>query len=110
MSFEVITSPNFDRELKKLAKRHLSIKTDLAALVKSLKTNPFQGDGLGKDCYKVRMKISSKGKGKSGGARVITYVKIVANQVSLLAIYDKSEQDDISNGRLLQILKENALI
>jgi len=53
MSFKVLISPQFERELKKLAKKHLSIKSDLAVLVKSLKINPFQGDGLGKDCYKV---------------------------------------------------------
>jgi len=56
------------------------------------------------------MKISSKGKGKSGGSRVITHIKIVANLVSLLSIYDKSEQDDISDSRLNQILKDNGLI
>ena len=72
MSFKVSASPNFDRELKNLAKKYPSIKADLLELVESLIKDPFQGDNLGKDCYKVRMKISSKGKGKSAGSRVIT--------------------------------------
>jgi hypothetical protein len=52
MSFEISTLPNFDRELKRLSKKYPSIKSDLLALASSLITNPFQGDKLGKDCYK----------------------------------------------------------
>ncbi len=66
------------------------------SLVESLEGNPLMGTSIGKDCYKIRMPIRSKGKGKSGGARVITYVKIVDETVYLLSIYDKSEQDSIS--------------
>jgi mRNA-degrading endonuclease RelE of RelBE toxin-antitoxin system len=110
MNFEVSTLPNFDRELKRLAKKYPSIKIDLLELVESLINNPFQGDNLGKDCYKVRMKISSKGKGKSGGSRVITCVKIVNKHIKLLSIYDKSEQSDISDNLLIQLLSENGLI
>jgi len=110
MSFEVSTVPNFDRELKRLAKKHSSIKTDLLELVASLINNPFQGDNLGKDCYKVRMKISSKGKGKSGGSRVITCVKVINKRITLISIYDKSEQSDISDSLLIQLLSESGLI
>ncbi len=110
MSFEVSASRNFDRELKRLARKHHSIKLDLLELVESLIKNPFQGESLGMDCYKIRMKISSKGKGKSGGSRVITCVKVTNGQVKLLSIYDKSEQADISDGFLLQLLTENGLI
>lgn len=56
------------------------------------------------------MKISSKGKGKSGGSRVITCVKIANEEITLLSICDKSEQADISDGFLLQLLTENGLI
>jgi mRNA-degrading endonuclease RelE of RelBE toxin-antitoxin system len=110
MSFEVSASPNFDRELKKLSKRYPSIKFDLLELVESLINDPFQGDNLGKDCYKVRMKITSKGKGKSGGSRVITCVKVVNEQIKLLSIYDKSDQKNISDSFLIQLLSENGLI
>lgn len=65
-------------------------------MVESLEDNPLMGTSIGKDCYKIRMPIRSKGKGKSGGARVITYVKIVDETVYLLSIYDKSEQASIS--------------
>jgi hypothetical protein len=58
------------------------------------------GTSLGKNCYKIRIAITSKGKGKSGGARLITYVRITKNKVFLLDIYDKSEQADISNKEL----------
>jgi len=110
MSFEITTSPTFDREFKGLAKKYPSIKADLLELTKSLNENPLQGDSLGKDCYKVRMKISSKGKGKSGGSRVITCVKIINQRIKLLSIYDKSEQENISDAFLLQLLTDNNLI
>jgi mRNA-degrading endonuclease RelE of RelBE toxin-antitoxin system len=109
MNFEVRTIANFDRELKRLSKLHLSIKKDLSEMVESLSDNPFQGDNLGKDCYKVRMKITSKGKGKSGGSRVITCVKVVNEQVTLLSIYDKSEQTDISDKLLIQLISDSGL-
>ncbi|MEO6850344.1 MAG: type II toxin-antitoxin system RelE/ParE family toxin, partial [Mucilaginibacter sp.] len=104
MSFKISTLPNFDRELKKLTKKYPSIKNDLLLLAKSLVADPFQGEGLGKDCYKVRMAISSKGRGKSGGSRVIMCVKIVDERIILLSIYDKSAQSDISDTFLVQLL------
>lgn len=110
MSFKISTLPNFDRELKKLTKKYPSIKNDLLLLAKSLVADPFQGEGLGKDCYKVRMAISSKGRGKSGGSRVIMCVKIVDERIILLSIYDKSAQSDISDTFLVQLLIESGLI
>lgn len=62
--------------------------------------DPRQGSSLGKGCYKVRMSIASKGKGKSGGARVITCVRVVGEVVWLLTMYDKSDQADISDKEL----------
>jgi mRNA-degrading endonuclease RelE of RelBE toxin-antitoxin system len=82
----------------------------LLELATSLLKDPFQGDGLGKDCYKVRMAITSKGKGKSAGSRIITCVKIIDERIILLSVYDKSEQSDISDGFLIQLLAENQLI
>jgi len=77
----------------------------LAGLFKSLENEPTQGKSLGKDCYKIRLAITSKGKGKSGGARVITCVKIISEKVFLLTIYDKSEKEDISDKELNELLK-----
>ena len=84
MSFEVIATEPFERKLKKLAKKHKSLKTDLAIVVDQLADSPDLGTPLGKDCYKIRMTVTSKGKGKSGGARLITYVTDVTHWESKL--------------------------
>ena len=97
MSYEIQTYSEFDRNLKKLAKRYRSIADDYEAFLESLKENPFQGTELCPNIRKVRMPIASKGRGKSGGARVITATAIVnqyEGRIVLLTIYDKS---DISN-------------
>ncbi|WP_317171803.1 type II toxin-antitoxin system RelE/ParE family toxin [Spirosoma validum] len=74
-----------------------------------LRSDPNQGVSLGKDCYKIRLAISSKGKGKRGGGRVITCVKVVQETVYLLAIYDKSERDTVSDTELDDMLSEAGL-
>jgi mRNA-degrading endonuclease RelE of RelBE toxin-antitoxin system len=105
MNFNVYTTDFFEKELKKLARKYPSLKNDYKSLVNLLKENPKQGQPLGKDCYKIRMSISSKGKGKSGGSRVISCVKILANSVFLLSIYDKSQKENISDSELDHLLK-----
>jgi mRNA-degrading endonuclease RelE of RelBE toxin-antitoxin system len=106
MSFKISATPLFERELKRLSKKYSSIKGDLSKLILELKSNPNSGTPLGNNCFKIRMAISSKNKGKSGGARVITFVKIVDEAVYLLSIYDKSESDTISDVELLIRIKE----
>ena len=105
MSFEVLYTDNFEHRLKKLAKKYRSIKNDLEKLITALEGDPKQGTPIGKDCYKIRLAITSKGKGKSGGARVITHLHVVGNLVYLLSIYDKSEQENISDKELMELLK-----
>jgi len=100
MSYSLIPTPNFERELKALSKKYKSIKSDFSNLVNALSENPFEGDFWGKSCYKVRMAISDKNKGKSAGARVIVHVKIVDRKVYLLSIYDKSQKADLFPGEL----------
>ncbi len=100
MKYNVITIPPFDRQLKKLAKKFPSLKKEYAILIESLENEPAQGTLLTNNCYKIRFAIKSKGKGKSGGARIITHVQIVENYVYLLAIYDKSEQETITDKEL----------
>jgi len=106
MSFKVDTIPTFDRQVKSIAKKYPSLKTDLSQFKRQLSEQPVQGAALGKDCFKVRMAISSKGKGKSGGARVITYVHVVGEIVYLLSIYDKSQKSSLNDGELDALLSE----
>jgi mRNA-degrading endonuclease RelE of RelBE toxin-antitoxin system len=105
MSFNIIPTPPFERELKQLAKKYPSIKKDIAALASQLLQHPQMGTPLGHDCFKIRMAISAKGKGKSGGARVITHIQVSKEHIFLLAIYDKSEADNIADKDLIGRLK-----
>ena len=105
MSFNIIAIPSFERELKFLAKKHRSIPTDFKKLLDDLELNPTMGDEVLKDCYKIRMAITSKGKGKSGGARLITFVYILKETIYLLSIYDKSETATISDKELRELIK-----
>ena len=95
-------SPAFKRELKRLSKRYRSLESDLEQFIKSLIENPTQGVDLGSGLRKVRLAISSKNKGKSGGARVITYTLLLEQEgkLVLLTIYDKSERETISRQAL----------
>ena len=100
MSFSVETIDSFEKSFKRLSRKYLSLKNDLSQLIDSLLNDPLQGTSLGNDFYKIRLSISSKEKGKSGGARVITLVKVINKQVILCAVYDKSEQVTISDKEL----------
>ncbi len=104
MNYKVITIAPFEKQFKRLAKKFPSLKTELLELINELSTVPNKGTALGNDCYKIRLAIASKGKGRSGGARVITYIAISDNMVFLLSIYDKSEQSDIADKELLRLL------
>ena len=104
MSYSVVTIPPFDRQLKHLAKKYPSIKKDIEEFGRELAENPAIGKEITPGCYKVRMAIASKGKGKSGGARIITHVHVSENTVYLLTIYDKSEQADISDNEVKYLL------
>ncbi len=105
MSYSVKSIPRFEKNLKKLAKKHPSLKTKYANLVKSLKENPQQGTLIGHNCYKIRLSIASKGKGKSGGARVITNFILTGNTVYLLSIYDKSDKENLTDKELRDLLQ-----
>jgi hypothetical protein len=71
-----------------------------------LEENPTQGISLGRNCYKIRLAITSKGKGKSGGARVITNIVVTEDTLYLLSIYDKSDKDNLSDKELEELLKD----
>lgn len=105
MNFNIETISIFDKQAKRLAKKYPSLKSDLAELAQSLCENPEQGDALGNNFFKVRMAIKSKNKGKSAGARIITYLKITDTTVFLTTIYDKSDYDTIADEALEQLFK-----
>lgn len=105
MSFKVIPSDKFKREAKRLTKKYPSIKSELAGLAQMLSASPETGTPLGNNFYKIRLAIKSKGKGKSGGGRVITYTVTSDREVYLLTIYDKSELENIDDKTLVRIVK-----
>jgi len=108
MNFSVLATRPFERKLKQLAKKHLSIAGDLEVLEEDLKQNPTLGIPLGKDCYKIRMAITSKGQGKNSGARIITCVRVVKNTVYLIDIYDKSELETVADREIQKAIDEIA--
>jgi mRNA-degrading endonuclease RelE of RelBE toxin-antitoxin system len=105
MNYDVIAVPKFRMELKKLAKKYPSLKSEFASLIESLETDPKQGKALGKNCYKIRLAIKSKRKGKSGGARVITHIAIADTIVYLLSIYDKADKENLTDKELMELLE-----
>ena len=110
MSYRIYPTPDFKKFFKKLVKKHPSLKADLQKLTKILKEQPDTGIHLGHGIHKIRMTITSKGKGKSGGARVITYLITEDNEVYLVFIYDKSQLDNITKEQILELLKKAELI
>jgi mRNA-degrading endonuclease RelE of RelBE toxin-antitoxin system len=106
MSYNIFTIPVFDKQLKRLSKKFPSLKMEYEELLDTLEINPKQGKSLGRNCYKIRLAIASKGKGKSGGARVILHIVISDKTVYLLTIYDKSEKENISEKELNELLMQ----
>ncbi len=104
MSYNIIPTHRFEKELKRLAKKFPSLKHEFSHLVSELSKTPDTGTFIGNNCYKIRLAIRSKGKGKSGGARVITYLYLQTETVYLLAIYDKSEKSDLRPNELKEMI------
>jgi hypothetical protein len=104
MKFEILTIPPFDKQFKKLCKKYTSLKSNLIELSLSLIEKPNQGTSLGNNCFKIRLSISSKAKGKSGGARIITHLYYSENKIYLLAIYDKSEISNITDKEIINLI------
>jgi mRNA-degrading endonuclease RelE of RelBE toxin-antitoxin system len=105
MSYNVLTISPFDKQLKRLSKKYPSLKKEFSELIEILENNPEQGIALGNNCYKIRIAIASKGKGKSSGARVIINILISEKTVYLLSIYDKSEKQNLTNLELKELLR-----
>lgn len=113
MSWTISTVPDFDREVKRLAKKYKSLRTDLMQFQEDLKQNPFAGIEILPGVRKIRLAITSKGKGKSGGARVIYFIAVSDTEngdMILLYIYDKSESPNIQTEYLKKLLNDLDLI
>ena len=105
MSFNIEATADFRKAIKKLAKRYKSF-------AKYLEENPYQGTELTPGIRKIRMAITSKGKGKSSGARVITYTiqpDELDGKIYLLDIYDKSDFDTVDLNVIKEIVSELGL-
>ena len=113
MNYQIVTTDDFDKNVKALSKKYNSLKADLIAFQDELLKNPNMGDDLGSNTRKVRMTIASKNKGKRGGARIITYhflVDVINTKIYLLTIYDKGEQNSISTQEIKYLKETNGLV
>lgn len=113
MKVSIRYSASFLRDAKALKKKYRSLEADLQALLNGLLAEPRMGESLGLGCYKIRLSISSKGRGKSGSARVISHVETLASvevveeevRVSLVAMYDKSDRATITKKELVELIR-----
>lgn len=106
MKYSILPTQRFKKEFKRLAKKFPSLQNEISQLGKEISINPELGIFIGNNCYKIRLAIASKGKGKSGGARVITYLYIQTETVYLLTIYDKGEKEDLDQNELKEMIIE----
>ena len=105
MNYKILNTPEFKKEIKRLSAKYPSLHSDFSIFLNELLENPFQGKALGNNCYKVRLSIASKRRGKSGGARVITFVHVIKEIIILISIYDKSEITNITEKEIKERLK-----
>ena len=113
MKIELITTPEFEKEFKRLRKKYVSLKSDLQVFEKDINENPKIGDHLGEEVYKVRIAIKSKNKGKSAGGRIITfafYITISERKILLVTLYDKGEKYSISDAEIKSLIKKWLLL
>jgi len=105
MSYSILSISPFDKQLKRLIKKYPSLREEFLDLVDKLVQDPFQGKSLGNNCFKLRLSIKSKNKGKSGGARIITHLAVRDRKLYLLSIYDKAELQTISDKEIFDLLE-----
>jgi mRNA-degrading endonuclease RelE of RelBE toxin-antitoxin system len=105
MSYKIKALTDFEKELKRLSKKYKSLGFDLSKLIVNLQENPSLGTPIGKNLNKIRLAISSKNQGKSGGARLITCFQVIEETIYLVYIYDKSEIDNISEKKIKELAK-----
>jgi len=96
MSYSIIEQDLYLKALKKLSKKYKHIENDIESFLRNISSLDDLGVELKNNVYKVRIANSSKNKGKSAGYRLISYVKLVNNEIHLIYIYDKSSLENIS--------------
>lgn len=109
MNYKIKYISAFAKEFKRLGKKYRSMPQDYARLINELHANPEAGVSLGGGVRKVRMAIASKNKGKSHGARVITFTYSIDEEtgtIVLLYIYDKEERENISATEITRLLEQ----
>lgn len=117
MSYRIIAVPSFSRDAKRLSKKYVSLKGELQTLQSELLQNPRLGTLIRENTYKIRLAVKSKGKGKSGGLRIITHVfeieiEVAENEkeqritIVLVAIYDKSEMENLPDKELRELIED----
>ena len=109
MNVNIVSLDVFNKEIKRLYKKFKQISVDLKILKETLIKNPKAGIELGNNCFKIRLANSSIPTGKRSGFRVIYYYIDQQNNLFLMTIYSKSELDNISDEKLIDIIKENKL-
>ena len=101
MEVKISYHPQFAKDVKRLAKKYKSLVSDLKSVLSEIQNDPDFGVDLGHGVRKVRLSISSKGKGKRGGARILSYKRIVVNdnyiKIVLLTMYDKNAIENVSD-------------
>jgi mRNA-degrading endonuclease RelE of RelBE toxin-antitoxin system len=105
MRYNIIPTHRFEKELKRLVKKFPSLKNEFAGLIADILENPETGTFIGNNCYKIRLAIASKGKGKRGGARVVTHLYIATETVYLLTTYDKGEKAGLKPNELKEMVE-----
>jgi hypothetical protein len=106
VSYSVKLTANFKQEAKRLIKKYPSLKSELFELFSELEENPTIGIPLGNNIYKIRLAIASKNKGKSGGARILSFVKVTQTTVLLFAIYSKGQLNNLTDQEIKDLIKD----
>lgn len=104
----IVFTTDFKTAYKRLKKKYASFDSDFRTLMRSLTEKPEQGVELFDGIRKIRLNIKSKGKGKSGGARIIIRVQRINDVLAFLFVYDKSEMENVRDEYLRDIIKRNA--
>ena len=104
MNFQIISLESFKKDAKQLAKKYAKLSIDLQKLNDTLSENPKAGIALSGGLHKLRLQNSSSNSGKSGGFRVIYYYIDEKNNIYLMKIYSKTEIENISEEKLVEIL------
>ena len=106
MPNKVTLTPHFESRYKRFAKKFASLESEVDILIDNLIETPILGESLGAGLYKIRLAVKSKGKGKSGGFRVVSYLVTEtedSSEIYLLTMYDKSEESSINKATLLTL-------